>query len=173
VHYNNPEGKAGLRDATGLEITYSSTLRTHDVGVIVLGAPPHVPQMGFVSPLVVPGGKASFDYMNYCPRACTQRSLQQQQQQQQQQPKHSKATVDGDKEEEAAGDFFIMYAHIHMHGLGRGGELQLIRNASAAAEGWQRTRLLHRRHWDFENQQGDDGTVDCQGLDSFRWSRFG
>jgi hypothetical protein len=45
VHYNNPENKAGLRDATGVEIAYSPTLRQHDVGVLVLGAPPHVPKV--------------------------------------------------------------------------------------------------------------------------------
>ena len=139
VHYNNPTNKAGLRDATGLVITYSPTLRQHDVGVLVLGAPPHVPQIGFVSPLIIPGGQPSFDYMNYCPGACTRRRFQQQQQQQ-----HSNTTD----------EFHILYAHIHMHGLGRGGELQLIRNASGAADGWHRTRLLHRKHWDFEHQNG-------------------
>lgn len=77
--------------------------------------------------------------MNYCPGSCTKRWLQ---------------THDGG---DGGGGFQIMYAHIHMHGLGRGGELQLIRNASASAERWERTRLLHRRHWDFENQQGHDG----------------
>ncbi len=145
VHYSNPDGQAGRRDATGLEITYSPQLRKHDVGVLVLGAPPHVPQIGFVSPLVVPGGLGRFDYMNYCPGACTRRRLKEQERPQ----------LPG-KQEEHAGedDFHIMYAHLHMHGLGRGGEVQLIRNASSAAEGWQRKRLLHRKHWDFEHQNG-------------------
>lgn len=146
VHYNNPGGKGGLRDATGLEIAYSPTLRKHDVGVLVLGAPPHVPQIGFVSPLVVPGGQASFDYMNYCPGSCTKRRLQ-----------HSgngDNDDNGDDDDDDDSGFSIMYAHLHMHGLGRGGELQLIRNASASPQGWERTRLLHRKHWDFENQQG-------------------
>lgn len=96
-------------------------------------------QIGFVSPLVIPGGERSSNYMNYCPGACTRRRFQQ----------HHGNT--SNTEEEV---FYIMYAHIHMHGLGWGGELQLIRNASGDAEGWHRTRLLHRKHWDFEHQNG-------------------
>lgn len=53
-----------------------------------------------------------------------------------------------------------MYARLHMHTLGIGGELQLIHNTSLESSNGTapgrlvRRRLLYRDHWDFNNQQG-------------------
>lgn len=58
------------------------------------------------------------------------------------------------------GTAHIVYARLHMHTLGIGGELQLIHNTSLESSNGTkpgrivRRRLLYRDRWDFNNQQG-------------------
>lgn len=37
IHYNNEHSVAGLRDSSGLRITYTDRLRAHDAGIMELG----------------------------------------------------------------------------------------------------------------------------------------
>ncbi|KAL6762522.1 PHM/PNGase F domain-containing protein [Haematococcus lacustris] len=60
VHYNNPQGiTSPAPDTSGFRLTYTSTLRPNDVGVLTLGQtdlaiPPGQPEF-FVSPTLCPG----------------------------------------------------------------------------------------------------------------------
>ncbi|GAB5033960.1 dopamine beta-hydroxylase [Nannochloropsis oceanica] len=174
VHYNNPKGVTGVQDTTGVEILYSPTLRTHDMGILVLGAPPPSIALRLNSSLIIPPSLPTYDYLNYCPASCT--------------TKHIAITeteeVEGGKEGRKEGGVMtphILYAYVHMHLMATQGEIQLLRNTSSvtvvtaaaavaaggvgadaatAKEGGgkggrlERFEMLYRRRWDARNQEG-------------------
>ncbi|KAM3570985.1 hypothetical protein VYU27_006968 [Nannochloropsis oceanica] len=133
IYGNSAENKR--INQAGFVIDYSPTLRQHDMGAFVMGAPATVNSLNFTSNLIVHPGQHSFDYLSYCPPGCSQRYLSE---------KEGKAPVP---------DRFILHAHLHMHTLATGGEIQLLRTPrnSTALE---RTRLYHRSIWDYNNPQG-------------------
>lgn len=64
THYDNPAMSAGRVDSSGLRITYTTTLREYDVGVIEVG--------NIVSPyeVFIPPNAESFLNVGYCPASC-------------------------------------------------------------------------------------------------------
>jgi hypothetical protein len=102
VHVENAALLPGLRDSTGFRITYSPTLRPHDLGFLFTGAIASAPSYNLTSDLILPRGHAEYDYVNVCPSSCTKRLLPQ-----------SGVTV--------------LNAHLHMHGRGLGGSIEVSR----------------------------------------------
>lgn len=120
VHLNDVE--TGVYD-TGLSIKYSPTLRTHDAGLLVLGASPSSTRLNTTSQLRIPAFQKEFDYVNVCPGDCTNRLFLNE-------TRH------------------ILFSRIHMHTLGSGGEISLVRaNGSIVT-------IQRRDYYDFNNQQG-------------------
>lgn len=62
-HWNNPNGLS-TSDDSGLEIEFTSDLRPHDIGSMVVGTMP-------VSNWVIPMGQSSFEVTAECSAACT------------------------------------------------------------------------------------------------------
>ena len=83
------------------QIVYSPTLRTHDVGTVVVGSPPTTTSFDQISSLIIPPGRPEYDFIGYCPSACVNRLFPPQD------------------------PINIIYTTLHMHTLGRGGEIQV------------------------------------------------
>jgi hypothetical protein len=100
VHVENTQGLVDLKDSSGVRVTYSPTLRPHDMGMLLTGALPSVPKMNLTSDLVIPAGMKEYDYVNVCPSTCTKRLL----------------PPTGVK---------ILWANLHMHTRGQGGAIEV------------------------------------------------
>lgn len=64
IHYNNPDGDAGLVDNSGVRVYYSEELRAMEMGVMQL-ADPYI----YLEGLPVPDGKSTVSFS--CPTSCT------------------------------------------------------------------------------------------------------
>jgi hypothetical protein len=62
MHYNNPELIAGVQDASGITLTYTPTLRTHDLGSMIVAT--------IVNGLQIPPGQF-YERWAECPSECT------------------------------------------------------------------------------------------------------
>jgi hypothetical protein len=89
-------------DSTGFRVTYSPTLRPHDLGAFATGAMFTVPGYNLSSDLVIPAGREEYDYVNVCPSSCTKKLL----------------PPTGVK---------VLNAHLHMHTHGQGGSVEVSR----------------------------------------------
>jgi hypothetical protein len=100
VHIENPALLPDLKDSTGFRVTYSPTLRPHDLGSIVTGAFFTIPSQNATSDLVIPAGLEEYDYVNVCPSTCTSRLF----------------PPSGVK---------VLNARLHMHMHGQGGSIEV------------------------------------------------
>jgi hypothetical protein len=100
VHIENAALLPDIRDSTGFRVTYSPTLRPHDLGSFTTGAVFTVSSFNVTSDLVIPAGLSEYDYVNVCPSTCTQRLF----------------PPSGVK---------VLNAHIHMHIHGQGGAVEV------------------------------------------------
>ena len=64
VHYNNPQSTQGVTDTSVIQLVYTTTMRTHDVGMLTVGDP----GTRFAS---IPANTASKAYEAVCSSACT------------------------------------------------------------------------------------------------------
>ncbi|XP_042895000.1 dopamine beta-hydroxylase [Parasteatoda tepidariorum] len=64
VHYNNPELKEGMIDSSGVTLTYTSTLRKYDAGVMELG-------LEYTNKMAIPPHQTDFALTGYCVAECT------------------------------------------------------------------------------------------------------
>eukprot|EP00004_Rigifila_ramosa_P007337 TRINITY_DN182_c0_g2_i1.p1 TRINITY_DN182_c0_g2~~TRINITY_DN182_c0_g2_i1.p1 ORF type:complete len:566 (-),score=123.84 TRINITY_DN182_c0_g2_i1:40-1737(-) len=67
IHYNNPEGMSGVVDQSGFRIHYTPELRTHDVGVLMVGP--------YTNLINIPAGESNFHISNECPTGCTSNKI--------------------------------------------------------------------------------------------------
>jgi len=65
IHYNNPEGVAGVVDNSGARLFYTSALRQYDAGIFQVGDP-------LVSLVGVPVGEGWQEWNFTCPGSCTE-----------------------------------------------------------------------------------------------------
>ena len=74
MHYENVQRMPGIEDTSGLLFTYTSQLRAHDLGYIIVGdaLERQAPQVQRV-PQLLPGGRAEYEVANLCPASCTRR----------------------------------------------------------------------------------------------------
>jgi hypothetical protein len=100
VHIENPALLSGLKDSTGFRVTYSPTLRPHDLGSIVTGTLFTIPSQNTTSGLVIPAGLEEYDYVNVCPSTCTRKFFP---------PSGAK----------------VLNARLHMHMHGQGGSIEV------------------------------------------------
>uniref|UniRef100_A0A914I147 FAD-binding PCMH-type domain-containing protein n=1 Tax=Globodera rostochiensis TaxID=31243 RepID=A0A914I147_GLORO len=66
IHYNNEQKVAGIRDSSGLRITYTNKLRPNDAGIIELG-------LIYSDANSIPPGQSKFPITALCPADCTQK----------------------------------------------------------------------------------------------------
>lgn len=89
IHYNNEQAVAGLRDSSGLRVTYTDTLRPNDAGIMELGLVHisvllsiHSNHSLAISRLIysdvnsIPPGQSAFPITAFCPSECTQKAFQ-------------------------------------------------------------------------------------------------
>jgi hypothetical protein len=74
VHYENLALTPGIIDTSGLLFTYTSQLRKHDLGYIIVGdaLERQAPQVQR-APQTLPAGHAEYEVANLCPASCTRR----------------------------------------------------------------------------------------------------
>ncbi|XP_004613476.2 dopamine beta-hydroxylase [Sorex araneus] len=68
VHYHNPLRITGRRDASGIRLHYTATLRPFDAGILELG-------LVYTPVMAIPPREHAFVLTGHCPGACTQLAL--------------------------------------------------------------------------------------------------
>ncbi|KAL3115775.1 hypothetical protein niasHT_007780 [Heterodera trifolii] len=66
IHYNNVQKVAGIRDSSGLRITYTDKLRPNDAGIMELG-------LIYSDANSIPPDQPHFPITGFCPAECTQK----------------------------------------------------------------------------------------------------
>lgn len=106
-------------DLVCVQLVYSPTLRRHDAAVLVTGAAPSNNNLLLPSTLAIPPGLSSYDHISVCPSNATRAIFN-----------NTSAAGQGKeglsnvlKGEEIVSR--VLYARLHMHNLGTGGEIQV------------------------------------------------
>ena len=131
VHYENLGRAVGIVDTSGLEFTFTPTLRPHDLGYLIVGdalerQAPAVQR----APQVLPSGYESYEVANLCPASCTRRM------------------VGGDGGGD--GQMHVVSTTFHQHVKGTHAYLELFRDGRRAGR-------LAQPHWDFTHQDAIPG----------------